>query len=608
MKAASPPDTMNSRPLGGRYQVIRQLGAGGFSCTFLVKDLHLPNTPRCVLKQLKPQTRNFEALDMARRLFDTEARVLYKLGNHPQIPSLLAHFEDSQEFYLAQEFIEGARLSEEFTKGVSWPEKRVTLLLKEILEVLAFVHRQQVIHRDIKPSNLIRRAQDGRIVLIDFGAVKQVSTSSIYDAELGNTNLTVAIGTQGYMPNEQYAGKPRFSSDVYAVGILGIRALTGVLPHKIDEHPETSELDWQKLAPGISPELATVIDKMVRYDFRHRYPTAVEALAALCAIPGVGTGKVQNVSITPSSSKDMIGAENGHGFEANGIGGPWSDAAEETTNTLLFTGTDESAHDLTRISSGGAKENPERHKPTYWRRWLLLSALLSLGGIAAVDLLWRQQRLQFTPLRAMSEFRLPQPSVAWLGVLTQEQLAEFYVDQGERLRAEGKDLEALKSYSMAIQVKADYAPAYLGRCHSFLALERSNEAIVACNDALAYKGYYPEAVRNIGNALEQQGRLFEALSYYERTNRQMPAMFDAWLDRGRVLQALGRSAEAIRALEQAIARDRNSAQAWAILGEANLSLRRFNQAIVAFDKALMLQPDHPEALEMRRQLRQELGR
>ena len=287
---------MNSRPLGGRYQVIRQLGAGGFSCTFLVKDLHLPNTPRCVLKQLKPQTRNFEALDMARRLFDTEARVLYKLGNHPQIPSLLAHFEDNQEFYLAQEFIEGARLSEEFTKGVSWPEKRVTLLLKEILEVLAFVHRQQVIHRDIKPSNLIRRAQDGRIVLIDFGAVKQVSTSSIYDAELGNTNLTVAIGTQGYMPNEQYAGKPRFSSDVYAVGILGIRALTGVLPHKIDEHPETSELDWQKLAPGISSELAAVIDKMVRYDFRHRYPTAVEALAALCAIPGVGTGKVQNVS------------------------------------------------------------------------------------------------------------------------------------------------------------------------------------------------------------------------------------------------------------------------------------------------------------------------
>ena len=149
---------------------------------------------------------------------------------------------------------------------------------------MSFVHRQQVIHRDIKPSNLIHRRQDGRIVLIDFGAVKRVSTQSI-DPGTDVTNLTIAIGTQGYMPNEQLAGKPRFSSDVYAVGMIGIRALTGVHPKRLDEDLRTSEIDWRKHAPEVSPQLAAILDCMVRYDFRDRYQTAIEALEALQSLP-----------------------------------------------------------------------------------------------------------------------------------------------------------------------------------------------------------------------------------------------------------------------------------------------------------------------------------
>lgn len=103
--------------LGGRYQIIRRLSSGGFSRTFLVADLHLPGHPRCVIKQLKVQDKDTSTLDMARRLFDTEAKVLYQLGNHPQIPTLLAHFEEEQEFYLAQEYIEGSRLSHQIEEG-----------------------------------------------------------------------------------------------------------------------------------------------------------------------------------------------------------------------------------------------------------------------------------------------------------------------------------------------------------------------------------------------------------------------------------------------------------------------------------------------------------
>ena len=274
--------TNPDKPLGGHYKIISELGVGGFGQTFLAEDLHLPENHRCVIKQLKPQQRDPKTLEMARRLFDLEAKVLYKLGNHDQIPRLLAHFEDDQEFYLAQELIEGEPLTQELKDGLPWSETQVIPVLRDLLNVLAFVHQQDVIHRDIKPSNLIRRRQDGRIVLIDFGAVKQVSTQ-IIDRHTGETK-TISIGTQGYTPKEQLGGNPRFSSDIYAVGTIAIQALTTIHPRHLTEDPQTGEINWRHHAPQVSPELAAFLDCMVRYDFRARYPTAVEALEALRSI------------------------------------------------------------------------------------------------------------------------------------------------------------------------------------------------------------------------------------------------------------------------------------------------------------------------------------
>ncbi|MBD0343763.1 MAG: serine/threonine protein kinase, partial [Coleofasciculus sp. Co-bin14] len=272
------------KPLGGRYKVISQLAAGGFGQTFLAHDLHLPGQPRCVVKQLKPQVSDAESLQTARRLFDTEAQALYHLGNHDQIPRLLAHFEDNQEFYLAQELIEGEPLTAELVTNQPWSEPQVISLLQDILNVLAFVHQQHVIHRDIKPSNLIRRRQDSRVVLIDFGAVKQVSTQ-IANPKTGRTNMTISIGTHGYMPKEQLGGNPRFSSDVYAVGMVGIQALTGTHPRFLPEDAQTGEVMWHERAQQVSPELVAILDKMVRYDFRARYVTAADALQALRSLP-----------------------------------------------------------------------------------------------------------------------------------------------------------------------------------------------------------------------------------------------------------------------------------------------------------------------------------
>ncbi|MEO1354099.1 MAG: serine/threonine-protein kinase, partial [Cyanobacteria bacterium J06635_15] len=275
-------DSFPDGRLASRYKVIKQLSSGGFSQTFLAEDNHLPDKLLCVVKQLKSQSENSYALELARRLFQTEARVLQKLGEHDQIPYLLDYFEINREFYLILELIEGRSIAEELASQQRWSEANVINLLQDILRVLTFVHQQNVIHRDIKPSNLIRRAGDGNVVLIDFGAVKQTAAQQLETAD--NPTLTITIGTQGYMPNEQIAGQPRFSSDLYAVGMIGIQALTGIKPRNLKHDMQTGEVSWHDEVSYVSPKLAEVLDTMVRYHFKDRYQTAEAALQALEAL------------------------------------------------------------------------------------------------------------------------------------------------------------------------------------------------------------------------------------------------------------------------------------------------------------------------------------
>ena len=160
---------MRGKLLGGRYQVVEVLANGGFGQTYVAQDMHRPGNPRCVVKHLQPASVNSKFLHNARRLFQTEAEILEQLGNHDQIPRLLAYFEEHQEFYLVQEFVQGHTLTKELLPGDRWEESKVYQLLQEVLEILVFVHAHAAIHRDIKPDNLIRRIADGKLVLVDFG-------------------------------------------------------------------------------------------------------------------------------------------------------------------------------------------------------------------------------------------------------------------------------------------------------------------------------------------------------------------------------------------------------------------------------------------------------
>ena len=136
-------DSLLHRTLLGRYRITQFLGRGGFGETYLAIDMALPDHPQCVVKRLMKNP-NPEVLDITRRLFGTEAKTLYKLGTHNNIPQLLAHFEEDGEFYLVQEFIKGHDLTKEIIPGQPLDETSVIQLLKEILEILKYVHNNNI--------------------------------------------------------------------------------------------------------------------------------------------------------------------------------------------------------------------------------------------------------------------------------------------------------------------------------------------------------------------------------------------------------------------------------------------------------------------------------
>ena len=266
--------------LRDRYHLVKGLGKGGFGATFLAADISLPGNPLCVIKQLRPNTDNPNFLSMARELFEREARTLGKIGNHPQIPRLLDYFEDRQQFYLVQEFVKGNNLQQEIRKNGVLDEEQVKQVLKEILIILKDIHKQKVIHRDIKPANIIRREIDGKLVLIDFGVVKnQVNTIAARNGDQ-DALTAFAVGTPGFAPPEQLAMRPVYASDVYALGVTCMYLISGKAPKNMDSDPITGEIDWLKYA-NLSDKFADILLTMLEVSVQNRYKTAEEVLSAL---------------------------------------------------------------------------------------------------------------------------------------------------------------------------------------------------------------------------------------------------------------------------------------------------------------------------------------
>lgn len=312
--------------LDDRYRALKPIGQGGFGRTFLAVDewagdfplaqaeqpdpteatagkssgdassqsSAFPSSPYCVIKQLLP--RHGTDSQRAIELFRQEAERLAELGQHPQIPQLLAHFEDETAQYLVQEYIAGQNLEQILQQEGTWSERQIRDLLADLLPVLQYIHDRQVIHRDIKPENIIRTQQGDRLVLVDFGAAKYASAMAL--AQTGTM-----IGSAGYVAPEQIMGKGQFSSDLYSLGVTCIHLLTGLHPFDLYSVSEDAWIWHQYLSRPVSGRLRRIVNQLLQKATRQRYQTATAVMQDL----GVEIGESkprQTAAVGRSSAAD----------------------------------------------------------------------------------------------------------------------------------------------------------------------------------------------------------------------------------------------------------------------------------------------------------------
>lgn len=286
-----------------RYRVLRVLSnEGGFGRTYLAEDIDKLNE-LCVIKQLAPKADSSWALKKAIELFQQEAQRLQQLGEHGQIPTLIAYFEEKSYLYLVQQYIDGQNLLRELnsrrqfqSSHPPYSEEDIRNILLDLLPVLKFIHERAVIHRDIKPQNIVRR-HDGKLILIDFGSSKQL-TAKVY------SKTGTSIGSHGYSPIEQIRdGTAHPASDLFSLGATAFHLLTGISPFKLwSEHGYAWVSNWQNyLKVPVSDDFAKVLEKLLKKDIHQRYQSADEVLQDLHQkLP-----KLKPTSLSKFSTRDI---------------------------------------------------------------------------------------------------------------------------------------------------------------------------------------------------------------------------------------------------------------------------------------------------------------
>jgi serine/threonine protein kinase len=274
------------------------LGSGGFGKTYLAEDVDKLNE-KCVIKQFAPQSQGSAALQKSMELFEQEARQLQQLGEHPQIPRLLAYFEEEHRLYLVQQFIDGQNLLKEFEEQGNFDDQKIRELLLELLEILKVVHQHKVVHRDIKPDNIIRCSSDRKLVLIDFGASKQLKTTVM-------AGKGTVIGTYGYVPMEQMqSGEAYPASDLYSLGATCFHLWSGIHPWELWK---TQAYGWvnnwrSRLQQPVNHELGQVLDKLLHEDYQQRYQSVEEAITDLTTKSSPSGNQSPNINQPKTSRK-----------------------------------------------------------------------------------------------------------------------------------------------------------------------------------------------------------------------------------------------------------------------------------------------------------------
>ncbi|MDX2216465.1 MAG: protein kinase family protein [Oculatellaceae cyanobacterium bins.114] len=563
--------------LGGRYQFIKILGSDVLGRTYLVGDTQLSGYPKCVVRHLKLPEQNPRTLRFVLTLLKKKAESLQKFSKHDRMPEILSFFEEDNNFYLIEEFVPGQPLTQELESGRPWAEAQVIKLLQEILEILVVVHGWGVVHRSIKPSSLIRRRSDGLLVLTGFGIFREISAQATrsLDSAPGNT----ANGSSAYIPPDQIQGQLQFNSDLYAVGVIAIQALTG-LPAEVLAQLLTSDSSngqgrsWHAHT-SVRRDLKILLDKLVHPEGKQRYQLATEALDDL---------HHQVLAKPPAKVSVSIGDE------------PFEVASVEPLQ-------------VPQKLPSQAQSPRRRDTP----RPLVA---IALGGLALVVLgafllkLPQSLLAQYFLQRASEQKQLNQPDQA---IASYTQAIQWYpssfayFNRGVVHTQQEELQSALEDLDRAIQLDPNMAQAYYERGNIWFELGDRQRAIADYTQTIRLTPNIPKAYVNRGTARAESGDEAGAVDDYTQAIQVDPTFPAAYLNRCLSRSNLGDHQEAIADCTQAINLQPNSVRAYQNRGLARRRLGDLTGAIEDFNIAIRLDPQDPDPHYNRGLARDELG-
>ncbi len=607
--------------LGDRYQFIQVLGSTQAGQTLLVADVHYPGHPKCVLRQVRLPTRNPMTLKFILRLLEKKVEVLQTIGQHRQIPSTFSSFEANQSFYLAQEFIPGRSLKEELVPGQPFPEHAVLSLLRESLTVLAFAQEHGVIHGSLKPSKIIRHQTDQRLVILDFGLIKDIS-QNMTSKEVTAGSAKALATHRVYVAAEQRSGRPRFCTDHYALGMIAIQALTGLpveeLPDASHPNAQQSIISLLQSVPNLGLNTASLLARMVHPNPDRRYQKAVEILADLERLkdpqvpaediaPGtpILTETEQPTTLPkqwPLSGKQMrrkwIGGVAIAGIVVLGLAVTLKVpqrflVAQQVKQAKAAEARQDYATAIAHYTQ--ALELYPNHPQLLADRGQLAfdqgdteAALADLTKAIELD----PNNQMFTYTRGNFRFNVGDTQGAiedYTRAIQQDgNFIRAFVNRGSARAAWGDDKGAVEDYTQALNLDPPLetkAATYLNRCLSYSNLGDQTLALEDCSEAISLRPSHALAYQNRGLVRRRLGDLQGALQDYNIAIQIDPKSPDPYYNRGLTRQAMNDLTGAMSDFSQALTIQPDYVFALYDRGLLNAAMGQSAAAIADFQKA-----------------------
>ena len=566
--------------VGGRYAITRYLGGKRRIETYLADNLRRQYQSPCLIKQIELPNVQGNGETTIEKHFAEELSILERLGYHEQIPQLRDHFTENDQFYWVQEYIPGENLALKIEQQDLSTAQIINILIST-LKVLNFIHQNHIIHCNIRPSNLLIRPEDQQVVLIDFGILADIGT--LPNATLDSSQ---SQDKQNYCSPEQIAGRPTISSDLYALGMTAIEALTKVKPGRFSRDRQTGKLLWQENL-AVDRRFAKIIDKMVYLDLGQRYQSASKILDDLRKIKSVSKLATRKPL---KQKKRKVANHRQPQFKL-----PVLPALIGLLGLICLFGSIEFAFPTVR--------------PIYY--WHQGKKLLPKKPQAALNIFTKAIELK------------PSSSLAWSGrgdalynLGSYSQALEAYSEaiklskadfkiwkkQGDSYYQLEQFTKALAVYNRALELEQDDAELYNHKGKALYELKNYLAALTMQDSAVALDESNAEFLSDRAKNLLALNKYYEALAVLNRVQVIKPSGVELWQDKPLILAALDRPQEAER-VNQEIIGDYNqrlqtqpqNPQIWLTQAEFFANSQMYQKAVNSFEQAIKLQPNFYQA-------------